>query len=79
MQYAKEHGFTHVTTTLSISPHKDAEAINEIGLRLARDFGLTFVAADFKQAGGFARSVELSKHHGLYRQKYCGCLPSLRH
>lgn len=78
MQYAKDHGFTHVTTTLSISPHKSAAAINEIGLRLAREFGLTFLTADFKEAGGFARSVELSQQYGLYRQKYCGCLPSLR-
>ncbi len=78
MEYARAQGFTQVTTTLSVSPHKNAAVINTIGRRLAEEYGLIFLAADFKEAGGFARSVELSKLYGLYRQKYCGCLFSLR-
>ena len=78
MEYAREHGFTHVATTLSISPHKRVEDINAVGLRLAEEFLLTFVTEDFKENGGFARSVELSRQYGLYRQKYCGCVYSIR-
>lgn len=76
--YAAAHGFTHVACTMSVSPHKSAAAINAVGERLAAEAGLTFVSEDFQQEGGFARSVELSKQYGLYRQKYCGCLPSRR-
>lgn len=78
MQYARDNGFSHVACTLSISPHKSAEQINAVGLRLAEEFGLQFVAEDFKQQGGFSRSVELSRVLGIYRQKYCGCLYSIR-
>jgi hypothetical protein len=78
LEFAAENGFTHVTTTLSISPHKDAGQINTIGRRLADEFGLIFVDEDFKRDGGFERSVELARQYGLYRQKYCGCLPSRR-
>lgn len=77
MQYAHENGFDHVACTLSISPHKLAEQINEIGTRLAGEFGLRFLAEDFKQQGGFSRSVELSRALRIYRQKYCGCLHSI--
>ncbi|MHB8997595.1 MAG: epoxyqueuosine reductase QueH [Armatimonadota bacterium] len=79
MAYARENGFTHVAATLSISPHKRAEDINAVGKWLAEEFDLIFVAEDFKEAGGFARSVELSRQYGLYRQKYCGCVYSIRH
>jgi epoxyqueuosine reductase len=74
MRTAHEAGIPLVATTLTISPHKDAAAINEIGRRLAEEIGTGFLARDFKQQGGFARSVALSKEHGLYRQNYCGCL-----
>ena len=75
---AARSGCTHLATTLTVSPHKPAEAINELGSHLADEYGLEFVAEDFKQQGGFQRSVELSRVHGLYRQKYCGCLASQR-
>lgn len=78
MAYAADNGFSHVAATLTISPHKSAEQINAIGLRLAEEAGLVFVTEDFKTAGGFERSVELSRRYGLYRQKYCGCLFSRR-
>lgn len=77
MQAAKEQGVPLVAATLTISPHKPAESINEIGRRLAEELGVEFLEADFKQKGGFQRSVELSKELGLYRQKYCGCLFSI--
>lgn len=67
-----------IATTLTISPHKDAERINEIGRQVAAHHGLQFLAENFKKAGGFQRSAELSREWGLYRQNYCGCLPSRR-
>lgn len=78
MLCARKRAITQVTTTLSISPHKSAAAINAVGERLATEFGLHWLAADFKAGGGFSRSVELSKQYGLYRQKYCGCRYSQR-
>ena len=73
-QYAKEHGYQFLTTTLSISPHKNAEKINEIGSEVAKRHGLQWYAADFKKRGGFDRSIRMSKEAGLYRQSYCGCI-----
>lgn len=78
MQAAREQSLPTVATTLTISPHKDAATINEIGQRLAAELGVEFLAADFKQNGGFTRSVTLSKEFGLYRQNYCGCRFSRR-
>jgi len=74
---AKEGGFDYFCTTLSVSPHKDAQTINEIGLALEKEFGVKWLPADFKKCGGYLRSIELSKEYGLYRQSYCGCLFSL--
>jgi len=74
-RWAAEQGIGTLTTTLSISPHKPAERINAIGAEIARAHGLRFLAEDLKQRGGFQRSVELSRHWGLYRQRYCGCTP----
>ncbi|MFI3169264.1 MAG: epoxyqueuosine reductase QueH [Faecalibacterium sp.] len=76
--YAKEHGFDYFTTTLSISPHKDAARINAIGEALEAKHGIPHLTSDFKKHGGFARSLELSAEHGLYRQNYCGCEFSAR-
>ncbi len=70
---AKEKGFDFFTTTLSISPHKNAAKINELGLKAAKLFGVEFLCADFKKKNGYKRSIELSKEYGLYRQDYCGC------
>ncbi len=75
---AKELGFDFFTTTLTISPLKNAEKINEIGERLGEKYGVAHLPSDFKKKNGYKRSIELSKEHKLYRQNYCGCVYSLR-
>jgi len=70
---AKADGYDYFATTLSVSPHKDAALISEIGGGLAKKYGVGFVHEDFKKHDGFKRSVMLSKQYGLYRQSYCGC------
>lgn len=77
-EYAASHGFDLFTTTLSISPHKRADWINEIGEALADEYGIRHLPSDFKKRGGFKRSVELSQEYDLYRQDYCGCRMSKR-
>jgi len=77
-QYASEHNFNFFTTTLTISPHKDAEAINKIGLELGEKYGVNFLARDFKKQDGFKKTCALSRRLNLYRQEYCGCGYSLR-
>lgn len=72
-EYAKTNGFDYVTTTLSISPHKDADFINKIGKELEKEFNINFLVADFKKENGFLNSIKLSKQFDLYRQDYCGC------
>ena len=72
-QYAKENGFDWFTTTLSISPHKDAKRINAIGQELEAEFGVKHLPSDFKKHNGYLRSLQLSEQYGLYRQDYCGC------
>ncbi|MCM1125326.1 MAG: epoxyqueuosine reductase QueH [Lachnospiraceae bacterium] len=73
---AKEYGADYFTTTLTISPLKNAAKINEIGERLAEETGVEFLPSDFKKKDGYKRSVELSKEYHLYRQDYCGCIYS---
>ncbi len=73
---AKEHGFDWFCTTLTVSPHKDAERLNRIGAALGERYGVPFLPSDFKKREGYKRSIELSKEYGLYRQEYCGCLYS---
>ncbi len=77
---AAERGrYDWFTTTLTLSPLKDAEAINEIGERIAAEHeGLAFLTSDFKKRDGYKRSLELSKKYDLYRQDYCGCVYSKR-
>ncbi len=70
----KEGGFDYFTTTLSISPHKNAQKLNEIGEALAQQYGVRHLPSDFKKKEGYKRSIQLSKEHGLYRQDYCGCI-----
>jgi len=70
---AKTGGYDYFATTLSVSPHKNAGLINEIGANLAEKYGVRYLASDFKKRDGYKRSVELSKKYGLYRQSYCGC------
>ncbi len=76
---ASQDGYEYFTTTLSISPLKDADALNEIGERVAAEYdGIQYLNADFKKRDGYKRSLELSEQYGLYRQDYCGCLYSKR-
>ncbi len=75
-QKAAEWGCDYFTTVLSISPHKNAQKINEIGERISKDVGIRFLYADFKKRDGYKRSIELSKKYHLYRQDYCGCIYS---
>ena len=72
---AKNHGFDFFTTTLSVSPFKNANWINEIGLSLEDD-KVRFLPADFKKKDGYKKSIELSNKYNLYRQNYCGCIYS---
>lgn len=73
VQKAKENNADYVTTTLTISPLKNAPLLNAIGERLALQEGVKWLPSDFKKKNGYKRSVELSAEHGLYRQDYCGC------
>ena len=75
---AKEGGFDYFTTTLSISPHKNAEKLNQIGEELEKEYGVKYLYGDFKKRNGYKRSIELSRIYGLYRQNYCGCVYSRR-
>ncbi|CUH93563.1 epoxyqueuosine reductase QueH [Herbinix luporum] len=75
---AKEGGYEYFTTTLTISPHKNAAKLNEIGEEVAALYGVSFLPSDFKKRNGYKRSIELSKEYGLYRQDYCGCVYSIR-
>ncbi len=77
-KYAAENGFYCFTTTLSVSPHKNAAALNDIGQLLEKEYNLIYVYSDFKKQDGFKRSIELSLEYGLYRQNYCGCIYSKR-
>ena len=72
-EYAKENGFEYITTTLTISPHKNSDKINEIGVNVAEEYGLKYLLSDFKKNDGFKRSIELSNEYDLYRQSFCGC------
>ncbi len=72
-EVAKKCGLDYFTTTLSISPLKNAAKLNEIGIRLSREYGVEYLPSDFKKKNGYKRSIELSKKYGLYRQDYCGC------
>lgn len=71
---AKQGGFDYFTTTLSISPLKNAQKLNEIGIRLGEEYGVPYLQSDFKKKNGYKRSTELSAQYGLYRQNYCGCV-----
>lgn len=75
---AREKGFGFFTTTLSVSPMKDAERINTIGKGMGSKFGVEWLWSDFKKQNGYKKSIELSKEYDLYRQNYCGCSFSKR-
>lgn len=76
-QIAKENNFDYFTTTLTISPLKNAEIINEIGEKLAQEKNIKWLYSDFKKKNGYLRSTILAKEFDLYRQNYCGCIFSL--
>ena len=73
---AKENNFDYFTTTLSISPYKNSNWLNEIGEELATKYNINYLYADFKKKNGYKRSIELSNIYHLYRQDYCGCIYS---
>jgi len=75
---AREGKYDWFTTTLSVSPMKDAERINAIGAACGKKYGVSWLWSDFKKRDGYRRSVELSREYGLYRQNYCGCSYSRR-
>ncbi len=70
---AKEIGADYFTTTLSVSPYKNAQALNEIGGALSKKYGVPYLYSDFKKKEGYKKSIALSHEYGLYRQDYCGC------
>ncbi len=74
--YAVSNHFDYFTTTLSVSPLKNAAIINETGERLSGEYGVKHLPSNFKKRGGYQRSIELSHQYGLYRQNYCGCIYS---
>ena len=75
-QAAKDLACDYFTTTLSISPYKNAEKLNTIGAELAKEYGVPYLFSDFKKRNGYKRSIELSREYHLYRQNYCGCVYS---
>lgn len=77
-QTAKENGFDYFATTLTLSPHKNAEWLNELGEVAGKKYGVAYLYTDFKKKGGYLRSIKLSEEYGLYRQDFCGCKYSKR-
>ena len=71
---AKEQGFDYFCTTLSISPLKNSQKINELGFEIEEKYGVKWLPSDFKKREGYKRSIELSKEYSLYRQNFCGCV-----
>lgn len=70
---AAAEGYDFFGTTLTVSPHKDAQLLNAIGSALERAYGVRWLPSDFKKRDGYLRSIRLSKEYGIYRQEYCGC------
>lgn len=77
-EYANNNGFDFFTTTLSISPMKNAKWLNEIGAKLEEEYKISYLYSDFKKKNGYKRSTEISNEYGMYRQYYCGCVYSKR-
>lgn len=72
-EFAKQNGYDFFATTLTVSPHKNEQIINQIGNQIAEKYGVKFLNSDFKKHEGYKRSIILSKEFDLYRQNYCGC------
>ena len=77
-EYAQKNGIKLITTTLTISPHKKAEVINQIGQDVCEKFGIKYWDSNFKKQDGYKKSCELSNENEFYRQDYCGCVYSMR-
>ena len=75
---AKAEGMDYFCTTLSISPMKDAQALNQIALAIGQELGIAYLPSDFKKNNGYLRSCEISREYDMYRQDYCGCVFSVR-
>lgn len=73
-QAAADGGFDFFTTTLSVSPYKNAEKLNSMGTALGEEYGVRYLTSDFKKKNGYLRSIELSSVYNLYRQDFCGCV-----
>ena len=73
-QLAKEGGYGWFCSTLSVSPHKNAAWLNELGEEIEKRTGVRWLYSDFKKENGYLRSVRLAQEHNLYRQNYCGCI-----
>lgn len=71
---AREGNYDYFCTTLSVSPHKNSQKLNEIGGELSESYGVKYLFSDFKKRNGYKRSIELSAQYKLYRQNYCGCI-----
>ena len=72
-ELAKEKNFEYFGTTLTVSPYKNAQVLNEIGKKLEEKYDIKYLYSDFKKKDGYKKSIELSKKYNLYRQDYCGC------
>ena len=72
-KFAQNNGYDIFATTLTVSPHKNAKKINDIGLNLSNQYGVSYLESDFKKKNGYLRSIELCKQYNIYRQNYCGC------
>lgn len=72
-EYAKNNNYDYFSTTLTVSPYKDSQILNEIGAFLEKKYNIKYLYSDFKKKNGYKRSIELSKKYDLYRQNYCGC------
>ncbi len=77
-QKAKELGINKISTTLTVSPHKDSKKIFEIADKIAQKYGINFMRDDFKKNGGFMKSMQIAKENDFYRQDYCGCEYSIK-
>ena len=75
-QFAQDNNYDYITTTLTLSPHKNSKVINEIGGELEKEYNVPYLYSDFKKRDGYKRSIILSGEYNLYRQDYCGCLYS---
>ena len=76
LKVAEENNFDYFTTTLTLSPYKNVDWLNEIGMRISQNSKVKFLNSDFKKKNGYKESIELSKKYKLYRQDYCGCIYS---